>query len=235
MKGRLGSGLRTAAAAIWLASCSPAPGASEEETAAPGVSDETLYALEGETPENEEVVSFAVPVEELITAESVGVIRPGDTLSALQSAYGDARIRVEPRYTPELAAVCVDDPSGVELFCAAYAASEQPAADTRVVMISTRHPRFRTREGVGPGVALEDAEIVYGDAFLSYNGAAEGREYVEFDHGPAGSISFRPLTPSNPGGLAGVYASPGPGFNETEDYQPDAVIGTVEVRAAAHE
>ncbi len=212
----------------------PSPGESEE-TAAPGVSDETLYALEGEEPGNEELVSFAVPADELITAESVGLVRPGDTLGALREAFGDARIRIERDFMVDLSAVCVDGPDGAELFCAAYDADLQPAPATEIVMIATRHPRFRTREGVGPGVALEDAEVVYGEAFLVYSADNGSREYVEFDRGPAGSIAFRPLSPSSPDGFAGLYDDAGGDFNETEDYRPDAVIGAVEVYAVAQE
>jgi hypothetical protein len=227
-------GLTACAAAIWLAGCAPAPG-SGQETAAPGISDETLYALEGDDPANEELVSFAVPPEDLITAESIGVARPGSSLGDLRDVIGSSRIRFVERYSTGLSAVCVDDAAGDELFCAAIPETAEPNPFSAIVMISTRHPRFRTREGVGPGIAVEDVEVVYGGAYFVYNEAGERREYVEFDRGPAGSIRFLPLLPSDPMGLAGVYEESPDGFHETEDYRPGAVIGAVEVHAAARE
>jgi hypothetical protein len=227
-------GLTACAAAIWLAGCAPAPG-SGQETAAPGISDSTLYALEGDDPANEELVSFAVPTEDLITAVSIGVVRPGGTLGDLRDAIGASPIRFVERYMAELSAVCVDDATGDELFCAAFAETAEPSADTAIQMLSTRHPRFRTREGVGPGIAVADVEVVYGGAYFVYNETAERREYVEFDRGPAGSIRFLPLTPADPMGLAGVYEESPDGFHETEDYRPGAVIGAVEVHAATRE
>jgi hypothetical protein len=228
------SGFTACAAAIWLAGCAPAPG-SGQETAAPGISDSTLYALEGDDPANEELVSFAVPAEDLITADAIGLARPGVTLGDLRDAIGGAPIRFVERYMAELSAVCVDDAAGGELFCAAFAETSEPTATTLVELISTRHPRYRTREGVGPGIAVEDVEVVYGDAYFVYNEVDERREYVEFERGPAGSIRFRPLAPADPMGLAGVYEESPDGFHETEDYQAGAVIGAVEVHAATRE
>lgn len=230
-------GLTAVAVAFLLAGCTPSPGSSQEgegDAGAPALSDETLSALEGEEDiGNEEVVSYSVPAEELITATSVGVARPGTTLGILQGAIGGAPIRFEQSYMVDVSAVCVDDGAGAELFCAAFPATAQPTPETVIAMVVTRHPRFRTREGVGPGVAVEDAALVFGDAFFVYSDDNEGREYVEFDRGPAGSVRFRPVSPSLPDGYAGLYEETDDTFHETLDYRPDTVIGAVEVHAVA--
>lgn len=232
-------GLTAFAVALLLAGCAPSPGSTQEgeeaDTAAPGVSDETLYAIEGEDPGSEDVVSYSVPDEELITATGIGPARPGTTLGVLQSAIGAAPIRFEERYMVDLSAVCVDDAAGDELYCAAFPATAQPGPSTTIAMVATRHPRFRTREGVGPGVTVEDAALVFGDAFLVYSDDNEGREYVEFDRGPAGSVRFRPISPSAPNDKAGLYEETEDSFHETLDYRPDTVIGAVEVHAVVRE
>lgn len=230
--------LKRARAGLWLAAglccvaCTPDTDAqSEPETAAPGISDETLELLAGDEAPSDELVSFSVPPEELITGEGIGLARPGATLGALQAALGDAPARFEQRFMVDLSAVCVDDDDGSELYCAAFPETAQPRTDTEILMVVTRHPRFRTQEGVGPGVRLADAEVVYGDAFLNYSLDNESREYVEFDDGPAGSIGFRPVNPAAQGELAGVYEDDEDGFQETDVYRPGAVIGAVEVTA----
>ncbi len=222
-------GLTACAVALWLAGCAPAPDADGQETTAPGVSDETLYALEGEDPSDEELVSYAVPPEELIRADSIGPARAGATLAELQTAIGASPVRFVQDFMVDFSAVCVDDLSGDELYCAVIPETSAPTPDTVVEMITTRHPRFKTREGVGPGVAIEDAAVVFGDAFLSYSDDNEGREYVEFDRGPVGSIRFRTLSSANPTAKVGVYESSADSFHETDEYLPDAVIGAVEV------
>lgn len=219
------------AAALWLAGCAPAPNADgqETETAAPGVSDETLYALEGEEPSDEELVSYAVPAEQLIRPDGIGPASAGSTLAQLQAAIGAAPVRFVESFMVDFSAVCVDDAAGDELYCAVIPATAAPTPDTRIEMLTTRHPRFKTREGVGPGVAIEDAAVVFGDAFLSYSDDNEGREYVEFDRGPVGSIRFRTLVPSNEGAKAGVYGGSAGAFHETDEYDLEAVIGAIEV------
>jgi hypothetical protein len=230
-------GLAAVAAALWLAGCAPAPNADgqETDTTAPGVSDETLYALEGEDPADEELVSYAVPPEELISADSIGPARAGSTLAELQAVIGGAPVRFVQNFIVDFSAVCVDDAAGDELYCAVIPATDAPSPDTTIEMLTTRHPRFKTREGVGPGVAIADAAVVFGDAFLSYSDDDEGREYVEFDRGPVGSIRFRTLAPSGPAAKAGVYEDSAGPFHETDEFVPDAVIGAVEVQAPIRE
>jgi hypothetical protein len=220
-------------AALWLAGCAPTTDAESQEadTAAPGVSDETLYALEGEDPSEEELVSYAVPPDELIRADSIGPARAGSTLAELQAAIGAAPVRFVQSFTADSSAICVDAAGGDELYCAVIAQTSAPSPDSVVEMLTTSHPRFKTREGVGPGVAIADAAVVFGDAFLSYSESDGGLEYVEFDRGPVGSIRFRTLVPSNETAKAGVYASTGGRFHDTDEYDPEAVIGAIEVYA----
>lgn len=225
------------AVALWLAGCAPATEADgqEADTTAPGVSDETLYALEGEDPSEEELVSYAVPAEELIRADGIGPARAGSTLAELQAAIGAAPVRFVQAYDEDSSAICIDGASGEELYCAVIAQTSAPSADAVVELLVTRHPRFKTLEGVGPGVAIADAAVVFGDAFLSYSDADGGREYVEFDRGPVGSIRFLTLVPSNEGAKAGVYAGSAGRFHDTDEYDLDAVIGAIEVYAPLRE
>jgi hypothetical protein len=222
-------------AGLLVFGCSREP-ASEEttETTAPGISDETLLAIEGEAaPEGEELVSYSIPPDELITPEGIGLARVGETLGDLSDAIGDQPVEFVESYDDGLSAVCVEDDDGAELFCAAFAHAAQPSEDAVVVRLSTRHPRYRTQEGVGPGVSVEDAAVVYGDAFLSLSPG--GAEYVEFDRGPPGTVDFRPVAPSDPNGHVGVYDEDEEvdegDVRETEDYRDGAIIAAVDVTA----
>ncbi len=84
-------------------------------------------------------------------------------------------------------------------------------------------PRYQTAAGVGPGAELAVAASVYGPATLSYSIEGESREYVAFAAGPE-AISFRTGT----GPQAGVYVTE-EGYNETEDYDPQALIQGIEI------
>ena len=215
------------AVAVCIAGCGPSV---EEgaDTTAPGISDETLEALEGASGDGEALVSFTVPDDQLISGDGVGVAVVGSTLGALRDEIGDRPIRFEERFDQALSAVCVDGPDGSELFCAGFPRTAQPAAGTVITMARTRHPSFRTREGVGPGVSVEDAAVVYGEAYFVI--AADGSgEFVEFDNGPPGTVAFRPLLPSDPQVVVGLYAEDAGGFQETEEYRSGALIGAVDV------
>lgn len=217
-----------AVAACAVAGCGPSPGAGGEPDETIG--EDTLAAIEGENDGAQETIaSYEVPSDELIHGDGVGLARVGMSLAEFGVALGDRPIRFEPDYGADFSAVCVDDADGEELYCAVVPQTEQLAGGDAIVMVETRHPRMRTQEGVGPGVSLADAEVVYGPAILLYNVENESREYVEFERGPAGSIGFRPLSPSAPDDLVGLYAETEDALNETEDYKPDAVIGAIEV------
>ncbi|MGD2133063.1 MAG: hypothetical protein PVI23_09745 [Maricaulaceae bacterium] len=177
-----------------------------------------------------------VPREERIDGARIGPVRPGDSLAHLQVLLGDAPVRFVEDYAATESAVCVADARGDELYCALIARTAQPSPDAVISAAVTRHPRLRTAAGVGPGVSLEHAEEVYGAAVLSRAAAAgaDAVEYVDFDDGPPGTISFRPIPPRGPG-YAGVYddaAASATGLLETETYAPGSIIGAVEVRTS---
>ena len=98
---------------------------------------------------------------------------------------------------------------------------------TPIQVIMTDNPRYATQEGISVGTKIKDVETVYGTPTFGYNVNNESREYVEFSNHPATSISFRPN--SEESGFAGVYGQDIQEYNQTNSYQDDAVISSIEV------
>ena len=102
----------------------------------------------------------------------------------------------------------------------------QPFTDTDIIQgLFTDNSAYRTAEGIGPGVSIQDAEAAYGDATLSYNTENESREYVRFANQPASNLSFGTGNVSQ--GTAGTYPNPIQGYNETQEFKPEAMIKSV--------
>ena len=98
---------------------------------------------------------------------------------------------------------------------------------TPIQVIMTDNPRYATQEGISVGTKIKDVETVYGTPTFGYNVNNESREYVEFSNHPAVSVSFRPN--SEQSGFAGVYGQDIQEYNQTNSYQDDAVISSIEV------
>jgi len=233
---RLTSSFGVLAIAVALTACGGPSGDAPEGGEIPAIGEDTLSAIEGDTGAEGELISFAIPVDELISGVGIGAARVGMTLGELRDVLGDQDVRFEAQFMVDMSAVCVHDEAGQELYCATVWETDEPSADDEIVMVTTRHPRLRTEEGVGPGVTIADAEEIYGAAILLYNTSNESREYLEFDSGPAGSIAFRPFSPGAPDEFAGVYdTSEGGEYFETETYRPDAIIEDIEVHGSRGE
>ncbi|MEP0819122.1 MULTISPECIES: hypothetical protein [Trichocoleus] len=167
-----------------------------------------------------------------ISAKGIGAAQFGMTLGEVKQALGpETSFKVESPYIVDFDAIAVQQ--GKEtLFYILYPAVTQLGDTDKFEILLTDNPQFQTAEGVGPGMALQQAETIYGQATLSYHTANESREYVKFAQQPADRIHFRPQT-QDKAQFAGIYPSPAQEYNETQAFAPDAAIKTVEILCPA--
>ena len=167
-----------------------------------------------------------------ISATGIGAAQFGMTLGQVKQALGPTTsFKVIAPYIVDFDAIAVQQGDTV-LFYLLYPAGT-PLADTdKFEVLVTENPQFQTAAGVHPGMTLQQAEAIYGQATLSYNRDNESREYVKFAQQPADNIHFRAKTDAK-AGFAGIYPSPTQEYNQTQAFAPDAAIATVEVLCPA--
>ena len=150
----------------------------------------------------------------LISESGIGAAHPGQTIAGFRKAVrdnfpDDIEIEVREGRSVEFSSLAVVR-NGETLFSALVPTGEEGDEATRIVAIETSSPRFRTRDGIGPGSSLLEAEREYGEVMLEYNTENESREVMTFT-GPlamAIHVSFAPALPSlNDHLMAGVYDS----------------------------
>lgn len=197
-------GLLAGVVLLALASCD------DREQAAPGEPEPTPI----ETPEDanlEEVAAgdAVAPEDYLITAAGVGPVSPGMTFAQMRGAMPEAR------FTFSLDGDAGDAPAGLlcaqrdgETHLCGRARTTEETADAQILWVETDNPRYRTVQGVAPGMSLALVAEVYGDVFIE--NLPEGEfdvppgEYAEFDRGPPSNVLFVVAAPD---GLAGDYAA----------------------------
>lgn len=81
---------------------------------------------------------------------------------------------------------------------------------------------FKTKEGLGAGSLVSDAEKIYGKATLSFNQEAESREYVKFENFHS-HILFRDYE------HYGIYDKKPCSYCQTSKYKDDARIDAIEL------
>lgn len=196
---------------------SPAP----VETTTPTPSVTPTVPSDSESPE----VELPDTTSTLISGNGIGPAQLGTTLGELKQRLGtEVEFTVTAPFMVDFDAIAVSR-SGELQFYILYLAGE-PFTDSDTIQgLWTENPSFQTAEGVGPGTAIQTAEDAYGEATLSYNTENESREYVRFDRQPAPNISFG--TGNGNDTAAGIYPSPGGGYNETQQYREDATIESV--------
>jgi hypothetical protein len=163
-----------------------------------------------------------------ISPEGIGPAKVGMTLGQLKQLLGDkAEFKTKSPFIVDFDAIAVSQ-AGEEQYYILYPA-QLPLANTDVIeALATNNPKYRTAQGVGPGVTIAQAEAVYGDATLSYNTLNESREYVKFTKLPTKAIAFRSKAPQGEQ-LAGIYPSSSTELKETKKFQKTASISLVEV------
>lgn len=180
-------------------------------------------------PEPTETAEPVEPISEAeryqISAEGIGVARLGMTLGDLKQTLGDtAQFEVKSPFIVDFDAIAVRQNGEIQFYIL-YLAGEPAGDDEPIQGLWTDNPAYTTADGVGTGTLISTAEDAYGDATLSFNYDNEGREYVRFANHPAPNISFG--TGNANTSTAGIYPESSGGFNETQEYNPDATIQSV--------
>lgn len=207
---------------LGLAGCGTVPPASPETS----VPDSTTAAEEvAPSPSPTPATETTLSDEQLISAEGIGPAKLGMTLGELKQVLGaETEFVVESAFTSDFDAIAVRQAGEVQ-FYVLYLSGETFTDEDVIQGLVTDNPKFRTAEAVGVGVAIAQAESVYGNATLSYNTQNEGREYVRFENHPASNLSFG--TGNSNQQTAGVYPATTADFKETQEFQPTAQITSV--------
>lgn len=163
-----------------------------------------------------------------ISAKGIGLAQVGMTLGELKKALAEqAEFKIESPFIVDFDAIAIVQ-KGQPQYYILYPAGIPMSDDDIIEALVTDNQNYQTADGVGPGILLKQAEVVYGEATLSYNTMNESREYVKFARQPSPDIAFR-LGTGNDDSLAGIYPSPAKELNETKDYRDTATIRFVEV------
>ena len=165
-----------------------------------------------------------------IAADRVLDVRLAMTLGDARAAHPDLDWTYEHRFMVDFSADCAAR-DGETLFCALV--YEDPDFNTAATIeaLVALSPSLQARDGVRVGMALADAEKLWGDATLAFSYANEAREYVNFANGPARiSVRARPSDASGHNGAhVGVYAdaTADQEYQETNQYRTGAEIGSI--------
>lgn len=160
---------------------------------------------------------------DLISGTSIGQVQLGTTYGKLKSFLGGRAVYQEGPFGPGQRGVSVSL-DGEELCVILYPAWKGVLKPTdTITRIRTYNPRFRTKEGVGPGELISLAETMFGSVTLSFlEDTAE--EYLRFENNdPKLYFGVRPVV--------GLYASQARLKSKTtKKYIKNARIAYVEVR-----
>jgi hypothetical protein len=105
----------------------------------------------------------------LISPEGIGEARLGMKLGELKQKLADgAELGEDQPFLVDLNAIPVRINKEVQYYILHF--SSEPLTDSDPIpFLMTDNPKYRTAEGVGPGVAIAQAKKVYSDATLYYN------------------------------------------------------------------
>lgn len=135
-------------------------------------------------------VALAAPTC-LITGNAIGPLQLGVSLEDAKRLMPQATFtRTSDGEGVALVDVAVDGASLAVL----YAGEEDPQKHVDVTrpieFLETFNPACATAEGIHPGSTIEAAEAAYGAAGSISRSEIESREYIQFEHPPAG-LQFR--------------------------------------------
>tara|TARA_B110000037_G_scaffold161873_1_gene182863 strand:+ start:50873 stop:51889 length:1017 start_codon:yes stop_codon:yes gene_type:complete len=180
--------------------------------------------------QEEEVVAVAVQLAEaiapMVSANSAGLIKLGMTIAEAREAMNEASFkRSSEGEGIALVTISVNEKTIMRLSAVEENAESTVAGDAVIDFIDVMDTGYKTKDGVHPGISLEDAEKVYGKASELVMSELEAREYVTFPNQPSG-LYFRL---SNKNGSAGIYKA---GEMVTTSYRPGSEIAVIEVTGA---
>ena len=187
---------------------------------------------------NSEQKAKSVADEFLISAEGIGKAKLGMTVGELKQVLdGDTKFEVVSPFMVDVNAIAVSRDGLVQYYVLYPAGTTShpdntPTDNDRISLLMTDNYNYQTKEGVGVGTSIEEAEEIYGNAVLSYNIEGESREYITFGDNNLDNVNFRASyfeSTSNGLGFSGIYAEyPGVVYT-TDKYREDAAIAAVEV------
>ena len=163
----------------------------------------------------------------LITDKCIGSACLGMTFGQLKAKLGNKVKYKAGQFMVDIDAVRVIQDGKVQ-YEICYGAGEKLRDKDKITCLSTTNSYYRTKEGVGPGTSLIQAQKIYGRATVSNRADNESREVLTFSKLPSGyqRIWFRPESKSSHD-FAGIYADWGKEYNQTNRFKPDAYIRQV--------
>lgn len=209
--------LRLVAAGLLLTSCAP------EQT------DDTALGEIGSAAADTALQRDAVSVESthLITVDGLGPFRAGMTIGEFRAAAGDATLEFDPYFMVDLSALCTSGGDIADV-CAVILMTDELTDDHTIAFLTSDDVRFRTPDGVGPGVSLAEAEASLGPATLFFSYANEAREFIRFANAPENWL-FSPSR-NEVAQFAGFYdLSTGAERFETSQYRPGTLIDSIDI------
>jgi hypothetical protein len=161
----------------------------------------------------------------LISVKGIGSAQLGITLKQLKRKLGtDTKFQAVSPFMVDFDAIAVYQ-SGMVQYYILYPSGTNFSDSDPIELLLTDSPNYRTAEGVGAGIPVKQAEAIYGGAILSYNTQNESREQVRFSNYSSPNISFQPTIPNQ--SFAGIYPSSSEEYNETKQFQDQAVIRSI--------
>lgn len=214
-----------ASSAIVLAGCNGSSNApvADSPAASPTVADAASPAPEASA----DAASTAADSlnASLISSKGIGSAQLGTPLWKLKETLGGkAEFTVKSPFIVDFDAIAVSQEGEVQYYIL-YLANQTFSDDNVIQGLYTDNPKYRTAEGVGPGIELKTAELAYGKATLAYNTQNESREYARFERQPANNVSFS--TGNGNTDPAGNYTSTAGEYHETQSFKENATIKSV--------
>ncbi|HEY9691978.1 MAG TPA: hypothetical protein V6D15_07220 [Oculatellaceae cyanobacterium] len=164
----------------------------------------------------------------IISATGIGAAKLGMTYGQLKKELGaSAEFQIKSPFMVDWDAIAVISSGKVQYYIL-YPAGTTFKNSQLIESIFTDNPDYQTAQKVGVDTPIKQAEAIYGDATLFYNTAVESREYIKFANQPAENIFFRPNTNNNQQ-FVGIYSSASGEYHETQQYQPNSLIGAIGV------
>ena len=179
--------------------------------------------------------NVTIEPEFMISSEGIGKAKLGMTLGELkQISDRETEFKLESPFMVDINAISVSKLGEVQYYILYLAGTTShpdsitPTDKDSITHLMTKNPNYQTLAGVKVGTTIKQAEAIYGNAVLSYHTANESREYVTFSaHSADSKLKFRPNSIKN--GFAGIYPETSAEYHQTEKYQDEAEIGSIEV------
>ncbi|MEM9539621.1 MAG: hypothetical protein AAGA60_08925 [Cyanobacteria bacterium P01_E01_bin.42] len=173
---------------------------------------------------------IARDTDTLISSEGIGKVKFGMTWGEVKAVLGpEVEYVLESPYIVDFDAIAVRQ-NGEVLFDILHPAGQPPQDDDLITSLQTNNSAFQTREGIRPGMTIQDAEKIYGEATL-FVSEIELRESVRFAEQGEKYFHFGTLGGgrTNTDSYAGIYQNPNSVPRETQEYREDTAIQFISV------